>query len=474
MSATELPPVADVQNYGLELIDELYGARLQDGGPGFDVTLQLLAEVWGVQQLEDEELFRSFDDEHPFQFCQRSHDFARRLLVRGEPAVIATGKEVPLDEETVNRIMPDPGTASVVGEVLKALTLRWEYLDPGGSNRRHLQPYLGELIHYEFAYRKSAPQGMRIERVRFRGGGILAAELLRTDSDMVRRSETRAGLESLVEDSGDQLGRMASILHKADTLESETFVDRRRKTHDESRQTSWVEQLRDGTWRILMSPGQRIKKIDHLMHWVPYCIARHTLELAYRALEIPEPPTPVHIGAGKVLLRESQRKLVRDRNAIREAVITMAQDDVGDADTDRFRRHIREQGTEFEDKERKKIDATISGPSEFYRSTMSHVGALNALGGLRNYTFKLPLLESIVHATIPADEPVDFDVFCSEILGNRLRLVVDPTSGRNKGAPDWIDNAEFERNSASLSARLQALGLITTFSDVTKKVGPGQ
>jgi hypothetical protein len=118
------------------------------------------------------------------------------------------------------------------------------------------------------------------------------------------------------------------------------------------------------------------------------------------------------------------------------------------------------------------VETTLGAMGDFFSTTMACVGALNHNTGLRHYTLKLPLLEAIVYATVDSGEPVPFEGFCSEILFRRLGLVVDPHSGQKAGVTVWVDNEDLEVNAKGLADRLESLGLITSFSDATKMVGP--
>ena len=120
------------------------------------------------------------------------------------------------------------------------------------------------------------------------------------------------------------------------------------------------------------------------------------------------------------------------------------------------------------------MESRFSRPIQFYRATMAHVGAVNDNKGIRHYTLKLPILESIVHATVDKGEPMEFDNFCSEILCGKLRLVVDPKSGRDEGLTQSINHTDLKHNASGLKTRLAALGLITDYSDAHKMVGPRQ
>ena len=110
--------------------------------------------------------------------------------------------------------------------------------------------------------------------------------------------------------------------------------------------------------------------------------------------------------------------------------------------------------------------------AEFYIATMADVGALNQNSRSGFYTLKLSLLETIVHATVDADDAIPFESFCTDILFSKLGMLVDPSSGQRAQLTIWVDNEDLESNKKGLADRLEALGLITSFSDATRMVGP--
>jgi len=144
----------------------------------------------------------------------------------------------------------------------------------------------------------------------------------------------------------------------------------------------------------------------------------------------------------------------------------------GDGPQDEERRRLHEEDFPELVKRGGDVETTLGAMGGFFSSTMACIGALNHNAGLRHYTLKLPLLEAIVHATVDAAHPLPFDYFCSEILFKDLGLVVDPYSGQKAGVTTWVDNEDLEVNAKGLADRLESLGLITSFSDATRMVGP--
>ena len=117
----------------------------------------------------------------------------------------------------------------------------------------------------------------------FRDAGGFAYHILRTDRVEERRRRVRVGLLALVDDSGTALGRVASALREHDAAQAEEpFVDEsegKSDPHDDV--STWPEILRAGVDRIVSrTETPSAKRVEQLLHWVPYCIARHELRLA--------------------------------------------------------------------------------------------------------------------------------------------------------------------------------------------------
>ncbi len=463
MTAPE-PTLNELKAVARELIADTYGVSgLTNMSNGFYVTLQLLAVIWGIEKTDGETTFQEVTDDQPLRFTRRSHDFARRLL-NGEP----------LTDERKALVSEDDETIQVLGELFKALTVHFEYYRSyPQSNKRHLQPYFGEAIHHDYASRpkRSAAQeqdGLVFERVYYRGGGTLVYEMLRTDADPERREGNATGLRQLVADANDAVGRASAVLHSADAVKPSVFEDVVDLiTHSPTRDSRWVELIRAGTSRILRAPTQRARKVDYLLHWLPYCLARHLVDLAFRALDEEPSPVPVDSAAGGVIRRASQHQFVQHRNSLRMAVIHAA----GQEPSSEARKRIHTQDVSGKSGG---IDETLNSVGNFFATTMACVGALNHNTGLRHYTIKNALLEAIVHATIDAGHQIPFETFCTEILYRELCLVVDSASGRMTGISIWVDNEDLERNEQGLVKQLESLGLITNFSDATRMVGPQQ
>jgi hypothetical protein len=332
-----------------------------------------------------------------------------------------------------------------------------------------LQPYMGELVHFDCAERGREPnRKWEFERVRFRAGHMLVYEMLRTDPVDKRRARIADGLSHLLVDQDDSLGRISMMVSEWDipAVEEKPWPDRQLRPHDpDERGSNWQSLMRSGVDRILADQVSPIpKKIDHLMYWIPFCLAKHMLARAFDSMGLDVPVVPVDMGAEGELRRHAQDRLLRDRNSLEEAVLHAA---TLEPETPKS---IRLQNRDYSPKGQP--STTIESMADWYRATMADIGALNHNSKKSFYTIKLNLLETIVYAMIDMGKTRSFDSFCSEILFDELGMLVDPSGGQKARSAAWVDNEELEVNKKALADRLEALGLITSFSDATRMVGP--
>ena len=489
-----------------ELAEDIFGVNLQNQNRAFYVPLQLFDVLWGIQDAKTKnvnvpEIFADLDDKTKILFTRRSHDFARRLLNQADEIEHSNCLYVVSEPDSnkppcrICSAFANPEKhQEIIEQVLSALTVPDLYAHGRQvqANRRHFRPYLGELMHHDFApvSKKERNAGrnkdadfLNFERVYYRGAGLLAYDLYRTDEDHKRRDEIKYHLAELVEDSpNDPLGRLISSLQKNDALKSETANYNTHNPIDKinlsQHQTHWAELLRKGTYEILTGDTGRIKKVDHLMYWIPFCISRHALEQATKITSETEHDTLiVDMGVSPRLKKLSQQSLSSHQNILRRAPISAA-DHVLKTGTLANQKLSSEQkailekivNPDDEDVKTEQFQNSASNTSKFYVMSMAHIGALNHNTGVRNYTFKdLGLLEAIVYATITDDEEVTLDEFCELILGKNLRMITDINSA-DESILEKTDTNDLEKNKKALSDMLLSLGLLTNYSDAVKKV----
>lgn len=433
---------------GAEIVLDLFGSSLQQQGRGLYVGLELLAICKGVIEAGGELLA---DPEETVRYVRRSHDLARRLAT-----------ETPIAPDQLGEAVEGAGTAATLQALFSSLvvSIPGRRVEPRWF-AAHLYPFVGELVHYDAVERRGAPT---IERYVFRDGGGFVYRTLRTDPDEERRGRVRAALRDLVQDSGTALGRVAAALRTHDSAKSDgAFVDESEYTavvHEED--SPWPELLRAGCDHIGRRTGvPRAKRIEQLLHWVPYCLARHQLSLARRELGLSEGLFPIDMTyAANPIRRRSQETLTEFRWNIVSALSQVAQrhaEASGDPAAETWRRYT---GSN---------PAFAASPRAFFTESLAAVGALNATAGRRHFTFKPAMLEALLAATTNPGEEPEFETYCRS-LHSELGLVIGPTEARAVGLTDDIDGESFTSNLNGFRHRLEASGLLTRYSDATDLV----
>ncbi len=440
------------------VVAECFGAPLSDIGRGFFVTLELLAILRGILDAAESEGARILAPPAPgtpVRYARRSHDFARRMPPQPE--------DLLAPEEL--QALEGGDTRATLAALVDALTVPF----PGARvrqpfKRRLLYPYVGELIHYDAVDRR---RKVSVERYTFRGGGGLAYKMLGRDSDEERLERNERGLTELVVDSGSALGRLASALRSHDRVDAAIFEDEQAGNAEARPEGAhWSTALCDGVANVVgRSSLTRAKRVELLMHWVPYCVARYQLDVATAVLELDPVEVPVDLRSRpNTIRRASQELLQRVPGMIGHALAHTATRLAGDADQEDAEEYGRIAGGALG------ANTAFKSARSFFTSTLWTVGALNAPSGTRHFTLRLPMLEAVVAAGIPPGESMPFTAFCTDVLFGRYRLLVDQGAARRSAIGDAIDTAEFEENGELLARRLSSLGLLTEYSDATRIV----
>lgn len=444
-----------------EVVLDLFGVNIEQQGRGFYVSLELLAIARGVYETAARELLDPTVGVISYQ--RSSHDFARR---------VAAGAVI--DPQTLHSAVDDEETLAA----LQALTSSLVVQIPGRRKspswyNSHLYPFVGELIHYDAAERWTAglPRGTKmphIERYVLRGGGAWAYRVLRSDLDNVRRAGTREGLLELVHDGETSLGEIARALRSHDyDAEKEAFADKAEAEIDTFEDRSpWPEYLRRGV-NFIVSRTQvpKAKRIESLMHWTPYCLARHQLHLARTSLSLPSETVFVDmLKEASPLRRISQDGLDGFRKNIVNAIIDRAthlhSEAVASGNEEAARRYARHMS---------QSKAGTGSPAAFFSESLAAVGALNATAGRRHFTLKPPMLEAIVCASLAPGQEEELFGFCSRLFGEYRLIIDDRTAGENDLTVD-VDASILARNLDAFRSRLAATGLLTQYSDATSIV----
>lgn len=444
-----------------QIVQNLYGVNLEEQGRGYYIALEFLAICRGVYLTSPAELLSA--DAEIIEYQRKSHDFARRVAV-GETVEEATLRVAIDGEETL--------------ATLQALASSLIIQVPGRRKapswyNTHLYPFVGQLIHYDAVERPATREGVRtrvpsIERYIFRGGGQWVYRALRTDSDSLRRNETRGGLADLVGDAPSPLGYISEAMTAHDhARERAPFADgREADINVYDRASPWPEYLRQGVNNIVKrSTIPRAKRTESIMHWAPYCLARHQLHLARTSLRSgPEIMYLDFVGGPSLLRRESQNALDEFRkdtvNAFNLKAASLREKALMEGDEElalRYERHVPSNST------------GSSSSRAFFSETMAAIGALNATTGRRYFTLKPPMLEALVLAALKPGTEEEYYSFCRRLFDTMGILVDDRTAGEHHLTLD-VDTNVYRRNSDAFHERLSATGLLTRYSDATSIV----
>jgi len=455
--------------------ESLFGATLQPQGRGYYVALELLALARGLTTFERsrqqvDPKWAKVDQQHLLDpaaerivHLRNSQDFIRRLMYDPSAGFLTGSEDHPKHDLAAG--LPEPLVLHAVSDLLKGLVVPVPYVNRKDWYTTHLFPYEGDLVLYDAQQRRNPETnkyGPALERDRFRGGGLLAYDILRTDRDDDRRQRVAAELGQLVEDSGQPLGRTVASLGKFNELDELPLEEQFVHWDVERRERSpFAEEMRDGVYRILQLRVDRARKVQYLMQWIPLVIALHQRELCYRVVgddavgqELVAPPIPLAMVPNAMIRSASRNCLRQTRQTVSLAM---------DATLERLCNEglVTESASEAVRSDAK--SKWRDEPSGFFANTMAAVGALNANTGRRHFTLSASLAEAIVAATI-GDGGSSFREFADEVLGGRLGL----TTNRQLVGPASINGVEFRRsemNERALEALLLNCGLLDQLSD---------
>jgi hypothetical protein len=448
---------------GEDVVKRVFGGSLYQQGRGFYVSLELFAILRGSLMLEEAEFERTGHagpvrvlppPDQKAEFLRPTQDFARRLMA---------GWFEQNDEEIRDRYIKGTDSAETLRELLIGLhaPVPGRRKAPSKWRKWHLYPFPPDFAHYDALHRRSS---ISIERDSYRGGGGLAHKILRHDSDIDRLEETRLAARELMADSVGPLGELAralGALEEATKGREEPWVD---ETEDQSAvlDSPWVELLREGTHRVLTREDvPAFKKVEVLMHWVPFCIMRHQQSLAFTSLNVDTATDRPH---ATVFDCQHRNNPIRDRarEDFRRSLAAIVQSLRKSAETDE---------NLDEDVRTELLDGSprwSEGPRTFFATTAFAIGACNAATGSRWFTMAPELLETVVLTMV--ERPMRFDVFCDQVLYERLGIVVGKHGARSEGIIA-INNSNFDRNEKTLADSLDDLGLLQRYSDMTQMVG---
>jgi hypothetical protein len=424
--------------------DACFGVNLQQQGRGYYIALELLAIIRGTIERNDLALPEGDD---PPVFLRHSHDASRRLAAGSLDSMTASA----IEELGGNEI------AELLGRLFRSLMVSI----PGRRQSNppwqqiYLTPYVGELVHWDAVERKRRGRVAAIEEYSFRGVGAYAHRMLRTDEDRERLATTRQALRALVADGTSPLSVLARAARTRDeATPTEATLDDEPTSGRNTPPTPWIESLRRGTNFIVTRDLPAEKRIDLLMHWIPYVMARHILRVAELRIDrVNSGPIVVDFSDGPGPVRSLARRHYKD--AVTTVVDAM----------DRTAVDLKI-GIDVAESERRR---KWGPPRSFFTGTMSMIGALNAPVGSQHFTFALPLLEAVVAACVPPGGQLEFSTLC-DTLANDLGVIVDAEAAASSDLLEFANASDFEANAEGLAHRLRSLGVLHDYSDSTRMV----
>jgi hypothetical protein len=434
---------------GEEVVKAAFGASLYEQGRGYYVTLELFALIWGTAARVDKQILPPLDGEPELSVVRRSHDFARRLvanMLSPEKAADAFESAQSSSLETVRALLQGL-TVATAGR--RAPAKNW--------GATHFYPYVGDLIHYDAVDRRGKPS---MERYLFRGGGGLAHRLLRSDPEVLRLDATRRGFARLVGESTGALGSLAAALAAHDEAEPKEFKDGLEPGAEQPLDLrrgvacAWAELLRSGVANILGRDRlHQAKKVEALMHWVPYCIARHQLERSAAILGRAVPVLPIDLQARSSSVRDASRSALDTSRGMVFSALERKAVELGKGNLLAQRQQTWREGSRG-----------------FFTGTLATIGALNALSGKRHFCFRVGMLESMTLAVLRPDEEVPVQEFCRALF-ERLGVAVDADAAAQTQELADVNRSDFADNEAALRYALRSLGMLREYSDATRMVG---
>lgn len=374
-----------------------------------------------------------------------AHDFARRLIA---------DSEMPADR--VADVLMNEHTTQTITHLLRCLELDVPNVVGSKSwERTHFFPYTRSLVHWDARRPKGEKNESKpplLERRYYRGAGAYAFSVLRRDPDSVRLQALREGFDALYPKGRQSpLEQLAMTLKKqghADTEASFDIVEDR----SELRQDAWEDLFRDGMRNVLSHRGlPTVQRVRAVMNWTSIWIVLMEAARAFLQLGQQKPAIVVDCAGTHPQLRRAAQRCFRDMVTGIEQV---------------SRDEGRRQGV-LSEQQLGKIRA-------FYGNTAAAGGLLNAWkGGHRYFTLRLPAIEAMVLAAVPAGTEIEFDRFMSEWLFERCSIVTGREGASQAGMLKEFDGTIFEENERRLADQMRSAGMLKVFSDATRMVHAG-
>jgi len=426
----------------------IYGFLPQQKDNGFYIALEFFALVRGVCALNPQKLLAS--DSNGKRYQRVSHDFARRVACGVLPLHDLDG--IVDREETLAATQALFSSLLVVSPGQNKLSKNWK--------TRHFFPFNGEMVHYDALERGRPPnREIIIQEEVFRGAGRWLYAALSRDMDSQRKRVVIDRLQDLFATDSSALGRLftSAATHNVSPVES-NFPDLLSSIDLREDVSEWPERLRQGVENIVRRDDlPNASRIRDLMHWMPFCLARHVLALAAGTTDNPEPYLAVDLQRQSNQLKSQSQSQVKDfRSLFTKALLAeMPQEVLMDVSSSSAAM--------------KRANKWSGATAGFFTQTLFKVGALNSEGGTRNFTITPPLSAALVAAATPPGKEMNFNNFMDVMATNFGAVVGRPSLTTIKWL-DRIDNGVFEKNERLFASQLRASGLLTRYSDSTSMV----
>jgi hypothetical protein len=410
----------------------IFGGVLDYDGAGLYPGLELLNLVFDVQSEQFLPTGGSVN------IKRKSHDFARRLV----------WDDGFTDAQEKHEVLYDIQTEEAVRHLLSSLQLPIPSTSKSpGWDRAHFFPFTKSLIHWDARKRGGR---IRIERRYLRGGGALAYNVLRHDSDSARLKRVRQGFADLYSDNeASALEKLAETLLGRGHIDTEAVED---KLEFESaiKRDDNEDLLRDGVANILGHEKlSAVARIKALMSWVAFWLILIQHSRASEFLETPTSALICDCNASHVQLRRASQRCLKDMESLILGAVEKAAN-----------------GEEVKSKQRNKLRG-------FFWASAATIKLLNAWRGRRHFILGLELAETLVLAGIDGTSEMPFEQFVDQWLYDKCRLVIGRSAAQKHGLLESFDASVFEDNENSLAEQMRAAGLLTEYSDTTRMVGTG-
>lgn len=420
--------------YAPDITQKLFGGIFDVDGSGHYPGLELINLVVCCAE-------GTLPSTEKVHVVRAAHDFARRLIADND-----------MPQEKVAEVLMNEHTIHAISHLLRCLELEVPNVVSSKSwERTHFFPYTRSLVHWDARRPRAEGSPPLLERRYYRGAGAYVFSVLRRDSDMTRLQSLRDGFDSLYpRDRRSPLEQLASTLREKGLVDAHPSLDKIEE-RSELRGDGWEDLLRDGMRNLLSHRSlPTVQRVRAVMNWTSLWLV---LMEAARALKMVGTPTLsliVDCAGTHPQLRKAAQRCFKDIVGVIEHV-------------------SREEGA----RQGSLSPVQLGKIRAFYGNTAAAGGLLNAWKGRRHFALRLPAIEAMVLAAVPAGTEIEFDRFLTEWLYERCGIVVGREGASRAGLLKEFDGTIFEENERRLADQMKAAGMLKVFSDATRMVHAG-